>query len=78
MRIEDFLALPWSEPGGPLIEPLWFSPLIVDPSFFFPEESIAGLHRLERSGNCPAQRHRLFPNWKNIPHGGITYGMVLK
>ncbi len=39
MTIADFLALRWSEPGAPLIEPPRFSPVIADPSFLFPEET---------------------------------------
>ncbi len=42
MKIDDFLALTWTEPGEPLIEPPRFSPLIADPSFLFPEESEDG------------------------------------
>jgi hypothetical protein len=39
VKIVDFLALRWSEPGAPLIEPPRFSPVIADPSFLFPEET---------------------------------------
>jgi hypothetical protein len=39
MTIADFLALRWSEPGAPLIEPPRFSPVIADPTFLFPEET---------------------------------------
>ncbi len=42
MRIDDFLALDWTEPGLPLIEPPRFSPVIADPSFLFPEETPSG------------------------------------
>ena len=40
MTIAEFLALRWTEPGAPLIEPPRFSPVIADPSFLFPEETI--------------------------------------
>lgn len=39
MTIAEFLALRWSEPGAPLIEPPRFSPVIADPTFLFPEET---------------------------------------
>ncbi|MBU1080977.1 MAG: glycosyl hydrolase family 43, partial [Spirochaetes bacterium] len=39
MKATDFLAVSWSAPGAPLIEPPRFSPVIADPSFLFPEET---------------------------------------
>jgi hypothetical protein len=42
VKITDFLALDWTAPGLPLIEPPRFSPVIADPSFLFPEEAPEG------------------------------------
>jgi len=42
MNIADFVAIEWSAPGGPLIEPPRFSPIVADPSFLFPEETPSG------------------------------------
>lgn len=42
MTTSDFLAITWSAPGAPLIEPPRFSPIIADPSFLFPEETPSG------------------------------------
>ena len=39
MKVDDFLALHWTDVEGPLIEPPRFSPVIADPSFLFPEET---------------------------------------
>ncbi len=58
MRIAEFLAIDWSAPSDPLIQPPRFSPVIADPTFLFPEEtpdgtwalfahSAWGLHRYE-------------------------------
>ncbi len=38
MRISDFLKIRWQEGDQPLIQPPFFSPIIADPSFLFPEE----------------------------------------
>ena len=42
MKIDDFLKIKWEEGDQPLIEPPFFSPVIADPSFLFPEESASG------------------------------------
>lgn len=42
MTVSDFLALRWSSPGAPLIQPPRFSPVIADPTFLFPEETPDG------------------------------------
>jgi hypothetical protein len=42
MRINDFLKISWEGGDQPLIEPPFFSPVIADPSFLFPEESPDG------------------------------------
>jgi len=42
MKINDFLKIRWEEGDQPLIEPPFFSPVIADPSFLFPEESQSG------------------------------------
>jgi len=42
MTSKDFLAVTWSTPDKPLIEPPRFSPVIADPSFLFPEETPSG------------------------------------
>lgn len=42
MTVSGFLALRWTSPGAPLIEPPRFSPVIADPSFLFPEETPDG------------------------------------
>ena len=42
MKINDFLKIRWEEGEKPLIEPPFFSPVIADPSYLFPEESPNG------------------------------------
>jgi hypothetical protein len=39
MTIGQFLALRWEDPGIPLIEPPWPSPVLADPTFLFPHET---------------------------------------
>ena len=46
MKIDDFLKIRWEEGDQPLIEPPFFSPVIADPSFLFPEESPNGVWTL--------------------------------